>query len=77
MNFADSYIYKERESRIKLDVVHSTLQEVVNGNVDKVLIEESLAIIEELRDQRIPDCGCGTHEELRDGIKVYHEKCDL
>ena len=72
MNFADSYIYKERESRIKLDVVHSTLQEVVNGNVDKVLIEESLAIIEELRDK---ECSCGTHEELRDGIKVYHEKC--
>ena len=77
MNFADSYIYKERESRIKLDAVHSTLQEVLNGNVDKALVEESLAIVEELRDQRITDCGCGTHEEVRDGIKVYHEKCDL
>ena len=42
--------YIERESRIKLDAVHSTLQEVINGNVDKVLIEESLAIVEELRD---------------------------
>ena len=53
MNFADSYKYKESRTRIKLDVVHSTLQEVVNGNVDKVLIEESLAIIEELRDKEI------------------------
>ena len=51
MNFADSYIYKERESRIKLDAVHSTLQEVLNGNVDKVLVEESLAIVEDLRDK--------------------------
>lgn len=23
------------------------------------------------------NCTCGGHEELRDGIKVYHEKCDL
>ena len=42
--------YIERESRIKLDAVHSTLQEVINGKVDKVVIEESLAIVEELRD---------------------------
>ena len=53
MNFADSHKYKESRTRIKLDAVHSTLQEVVNGNVDKVLIEESLAIIEELRDKEI------------------------
>ena len=45
--------YIERESRIKLDAVHSTLQEVLNGNVDKALVEESLAIVEELRDKRI------------------------
>ena len=40
-----------------------------------------------LRDKRITDCcchnkpmidcTCGGHEELRDGIKVYHETCDL
>ena len=73
MNFADSHKYKESRTRIKLDAVHSTLQEVVNGNVDKVLIEESLAIIEELRDK---ECSCGTHEELIDGINVYYEKCE-
>ena len=43
--------YIENESRIKLDAVHSTLQEVLNGNVDKVLVEESLAIVEDLRDK--------------------------
>ena len=51
MNFADSQVYRVRESRIKLDAVHSTLQEVLNGNVDKVLVEESLAIVEDLRDK--------------------------
>ena len=43
--------YIENESRIKLDAVHATLQEVLNGNVDKVLVEESLAIVEDLRDK--------------------------
>ena len=53
MNFADSQVYRVRESRITLDAVHSTLQEVLNGNVDKALVEESLAIVEELRDNGI------------------------
>jgi hypothetical protein len=43
--------YIENESRIKLDAVHSTLQEILNDNVDKVLVEESLAIVEDLRDK--------------------------
>ena len=37
------------ESRIELDYVHNTLQECLNGNVDKHMIEESLNLVEKYR----------------------------
>ena len=50
MNFTDSQRYKESQSRIQLDAVHSVLQEVLNGNVDKTLVKGALGIVEDLRD---------------------------
>ena len=49
METSDQYI--NRESRIELDYVHNTLQECLNGNVDKHMVEESLNLIEKYRDR--------------------------
>ena len=43
--------YINRESRIELDYVHNTLQECLNGNADKHMIESSLELIEKYRDR--------------------------
>ena len=48
MEFDQQYI--NRNSRIRLDYVHSTLQEVINGNIDKSMLEQSMSFIEEIRD---------------------------
>ena len=48
MEFDQQYI--NRVSRIQLDYVHSTLQEVINGNIDKSMLEQSMSFIEEIRD---------------------------
>ena len=48
MEFDQQYI--NRVSRIRLDYVHSTLQEVINGNIDKSMLEQSMSFIEEIRD---------------------------
>ena len=45
--------YITRTARIDMDYIHSTLQECLNGNIDKYMVEESIALIEEHRDKCI------------------------
>ena len=45
--------YINRTARIDMDYIHSTLQECLGGNIDKYMINESIALIEEHRDKCI------------------------
>jgi len=41
--------YIKRTTRIDMDYIHSALQECLNGNVDKHMINESLELINKLK----------------------------
>jgi len=43
--------YRNRQSRIDMDYIHSTLQECLNGNVDRYMVGKSLALVEKHRDE--------------------------
>jgi len=47
--------YINRTSRIDMDYIHSTLQECLGANIDKYMIQESIALVEKHRDRCIED----------------------
>ena len=36
--------------KVNLYIIQTTLQEVINGNIDKSMLEQSMSFIEEIRD---------------------------
>lgn len=47
--------YINRTTRIDMDYIHSTLQECLGANIDKYMINESIALVEKHRDRCIED----------------------
>jgi hypothetical protein len=37
----------------KLEYIHSTIQETMNGNMDEVMLETSLLFVEEIREKHL------------------------